>query len=157
MSRKALTAVLLGSLLLLVISVLGVAQPDGEPLPIFKTAFFAGTGNCAGCHSHLVDEEGLDISFDTDWRSSIMANSARDPLWLAKVESEILRTATPQALIEYECATCHTLYTTVVDESGGLIEGVEAFPERAPFLEWKYSAFGDGTGATSGIRAICRR
>ena len=49
MSRKALTAVLFGSLLLLVISVLGVAQPDGEPLPIFKTAFFAGTGNCAGC------------------------------------------------------------------------------------------------------------
>jgi len=36
------------------------------------------------------------------------------------------------------CATCHTLYTPIVD-AGGLILG--EFPEQTPYLEWEHSAF----------------
>ena len=34
------------------------------------------------------------------------------------------------------CATCHTLYTPVLDESG---KTVGEFPEQVPYLEWYYS------------------
>ena len=38
----------------------------------------------------------------------MMAQSAKDPLWQAKVSSEIARTPALRAVIEGKCATCHT-------------------------------------------------
>ena len=37
----------------------------------------------------------------------MMANAAKDPLWQAKVSSEVLRNPALQAVIEEKCATCH--------------------------------------------------
>jgi len=37
------------------------------------------------------------------------------------------------------CATCHTLFTRVYDDTGRDVGG---FPEQVPFLEWKHSAYG---------------
>ena len=37
----------------------------------------------------------------------MMANSARDPLWQAKVSSEVARNPQLKAVIEEKCATCH--------------------------------------------------
>jgi hypothetical protein len=48
-----------------------------------------------------------DVSIDTHWRSTMMANSARDPLWQAKVASETRRNPALKAVIENKCATCH--------------------------------------------------
>lgn len=39
------------------------------------------------------------------------------------------------------CATCHTLFTPVVDASSGTITG--SFPEQTPFLEWFRSDYVD--------------
>ena len=43
------------------------------------------------------------------------------------------------------CATCHTLFTTVLDANGEFT--TDSFPEQTPFLEWQASSF--GSGATS--------
>ena len=106
MSRKSLTAMLLVLLFLALITGLGMAL-TGDPLATFRTTLFIGSGDCNNCHSNLLDEEGQDITFATLWRSSMMANSAKDPLWLAKVESEVLRTPSIQAAIEDKCSICH--------------------------------------------------
>ena len=106
MSRRPLLVMLLVPVLLVMITGLGMALP-GEPLATFTTTFFIGSGDCASCHSNLQDEAGQDVSFAKLWRPSMMANSAKDPLWIAKVESEVLRTPALQGAIEEKCSTCH--------------------------------------------------
>jgi len=80
---------------------------DGLPLTQFTLPDFMGSGQCAVCHSDLWDREGNDVSIDRDWRSTMMGNSAKDPVWLAKVSSETIRNPTLAAAIEEKCATCH--------------------------------------------------
>ncbi|MFC2014375.1 hypothetical protein ACFLUP_00070 [Chloroflexota bacterium] len=79
----------------------------GLSLGTFSTKNFAGSGQCAVCHQNLVDNTGEDVSMVSDWRSTMMANAAKDPLWQAKVSSEIARNPDLQAVIEGKCATCH--------------------------------------------------
>lgn len=45
---------------------------------------------------------------DRQWRSTIMANAAKDPLWQAKISSEVLRNPALQDIIEDKCSRCHT-------------------------------------------------
>jgi hypothetical protein len=59
------------------------------------------------CHSDLADQAGLDVSIDAHWCSTMMANSAKDPLWQAKVSSEVARNPALKEVIESECAKCH--------------------------------------------------
>ena len=73
----------------------------------FSTKHFAGSGNCAECHSSLRDEAGNDVSIDKDWRSTMMANASKDPFWQAKVHTEIIRNPDYKEIIEEKCATCH--------------------------------------------------
>ncbi len=90
------------------ISVPPTAAPHpGRPLTNFASSDFSGSGNCAVCHSALTDSAGHDVSIDAHWRSAIMANSSKDPLWQAKVSSEVVRNPALQAVIEDKCATCH--------------------------------------------------
>jgi hypothetical protein len=55
----------------------------------------------------MTDESGADVSIDTAWRSTMMANAARDPYWQASVRAEVLDNPDYQAVIEDKCATCH--------------------------------------------------
>ena len=84
-----------------------IASFAGQPLVSFLSAHFTGSGDCALCHSQLVDRAGNDVSIDAHWRSTMMANSANDPLWQAKVSSEVARAPLLEAEIEDKCATCH--------------------------------------------------
>jgi len=59
------------------------------------------------CHSDLTDQAGLDVSIGAHWCSTMMANSSKDPLWQAKVSSEVARNPSLQEVIEGECAKCH--------------------------------------------------
>lgn len=79
----------------------------GWPLSTFATADFAGSGTCAFCHTGLRDQSGADVSIDAHWRVAMMAQSATDPLWQAKVSSEVARHPALKAVIEGKCATCH--------------------------------------------------
>ena len=56
----------------------------------------------------MKDQAGNEVSTPTHWRSTMMANASKDPLWQAKVSSEVKRTPSLQAVIEKKCATCHT-------------------------------------------------
>jgi len=80
-----------------------------------STAGFAGenpslfvvSDRCMSCHNGLTAPSGADVSIGTDWRSSMMANSARDPYWQAAVRRETLDHPTAAAEIENECSICH--------------------------------------------------
>lgn len=100
---------------------------EGQPLPTDKNAFFAGAGACTSCHTNMVDESGADVSIDAYWRSTMMANAARDPYWLASVRVETLGAPGLKDVIEDKCTTCHMpmARTTVAvqDEAPGLLHG----------------------------------
>lgn len=81
-------------------------------LPTENSTLFSGSGNCALCHSNSTDvfetTTGRDISPITLWRSTMMAHAAKDPLWQAKVTSEISANPELKTTIENKCNTCHT-------------------------------------------------
>ncbi len=69
--------------------------------------FFSAAGDCAYCHTGLTDQSGADVSIDTDWRSSMMANSTRDPYYRASIRSEILAYPQYSEVIQDKCTVCH--------------------------------------------------
>jgi hypothetical protein len=74
----------------------------------FETEDFSGSGVCALCHDYLRDSAGNDVSITAHWRSTMLANSSRDPLWRAKISSEVERAPHLRPVIEEKCARCHT-------------------------------------------------
>jgi hypothetical protein len=79
----------------------------GGGMAIFATQNFVGSSRCAVCHELLTDIKGQDMSISGHWRSTMMANAAMDPLWQAKVSSEVKRNPALKKVIEVKCATCH--------------------------------------------------
>lgn len=82
-------------------------ERPGRPLSNFVSENFLGSSRCAFCHELLTDKEGNDMSISNHWRSTMMANAAKDPLWQAKVSSEINRNPALRDVIEKKCTTCH--------------------------------------------------
>ena len=68
---------------------------------------FQTSDACIACHNNMQSATGEDISFGAAWRGSTMANSARDPYWLATVRREVSLAPQRGAQIEDECAACH--------------------------------------------------
>lgn len=68
---------------------------------------FTTSDRCFACHNGLVTPAGEDVSISTQWRASMMANSARDPYWHAGVRREVMDHPESQAAIEDECSKCH--------------------------------------------------
>jgi mono/diheme cytochrome c family protein len=81
--------------------------PQGAPLPTERGKLFSASGACAGCHTGMQDEGGNDVSTDRLWRSTVMANSARDPYWQASVRAEVSLRPEMRQEIESTCARCH--------------------------------------------------
>jgi hypothetical protein len=77
------------------------------PLPQERGALFSGSGACAACHRNMKDEAGNDVSIDSMWRSTLLANAARDPYWRATVRSEVNQAPQIAEVIQKKCATCH--------------------------------------------------
>jgi hypothetical protein len=78
-----------------------------EPLIDVRGDFFTGSGACAICHANMLDQKGQDVSTDRLWRSTMMANSARDPYWQASMRAEVLEHPEYKEFIEDKCASCH--------------------------------------------------
>ncbi len=68
---------------------------------------FQTSDRCLACHVGLITPSGQDVSIGTEWRSSIMANSSRDPYWQASVRRESIDHPESQRAIEDECSICH--------------------------------------------------
>ncbi|GAB4288116.1 MAG: hypothetical protein Kow0098_05430 [Ignavibacteriaceae bacterium] len=98
-------------LLLLFISVSAISITIAQsPLPIESSTLFSGSGNCATCHESdgtALTYNGEDVSMVTYWRSTMMANASKDPLWRAYVSEETESFPMLQELIETKCTTCH--------------------------------------------------
>lgn len=86
---------------------------------------FASAGTCDHCHGAdptgvaNVDFFGNDVNVVDDWSSSMMANSAKDPYWRAKVSHEVLTNPAHQAELESVCTTCHAPMGKYAAESLG--------------------------------------
>jgi hypothetical protein len=92
----------------------------GLPLPLDKDEHFAGSGTCAVCHTNMIGPSGADVSIDRQWKASLMANSARDPYWLASVRHEVLSAPDLADIIDDKCASCHMpMAATAAHLAGG--------------------------------------
>ncbi len=84
------------------------ALPNGAyPVARDTTRLFESADACIACHNGLATPSGEDVSIGTEWRATMMANSARDPYWQASVRREVLERPAHTKEIEDGCATCH--------------------------------------------------
>ena len=80
-------------------------------LPTGTSTLFSGSGNCILCHSSngsAMTWNGIDVSPITYWRSTMMGNASKDPLWRAMVAEEVHNFPQHQELIESTCLKCHS-------------------------------------------------
>ena len=81
--------------------------------PVDSTLIFPPSSACEGCHSAdpngnaMVNILGEDVSFISDWEATMMANSAKDPYWIAKVAHEVYINPDQKNQIETSCTSCH--------------------------------------------------
>src|SRR5579863_9087624 len=88
---------------------------------------FHTSDRCLACHNGLTTPQGKDVSIGFDWRSSIMANSARDPYWQASVRREDVDHPESKAEIEDGCADCHMPIARYESKLKGQLGGVFAY------------------------------
>jgi hypothetical protein len=114
-------------LFLLASAVFGQSGGNKKALhPAFQTS-----DRCIACHNGLLTSSGEDVSIGFDWRTSMMANSARDPYWQAGVRRESIDHPEAQADIEDECSVCHmpmARYTANVQGKKGRVFAHLPFP-----------------------------
>jgi cytochrome c551/c552 len=97
------TGIVLGGALLALTAVPAVAAPPGpQAAPAFQTS-----DRCVACHNGMRTASGHDYSIGFDWRTSMMANSSRDPYWQASVRRETVDHPAAKQAIEDECSICH--------------------------------------------------
>lgn len=106
----------------------------GPALPTDKGLYFSASGACAVCHESLTDDSGADVSLGSEWRGTLMANSARDPYWLASVRAEVGSNPGQRDVIEDTCARCHMpmaqFTADVRGSSTQILDGGFADPEH---------------------------
>lgn len=88
---------------------------NGVGLPFGRNEYFIASGECNGCHgldltppvlaNHT--EDGVDVNPVDGWRSTMMANSAKDPFWRAKVSHEGKVNPGHASALEHKCTSCH--------------------------------------------------
>ena len=81
--------------------------------PIGEGDYFLTAAHCKSCHGYdslqyaNVDSLGVDINLFDDWKSTMMANSSKDPFWRAKVSHEILVNPGHTLELQDNCTSCH--------------------------------------------------
>ena len=86
-------------------------------LPTGMSDMFMGSGRCAGCHGvdqdisnpplAMVDGNGVNVGPTENWRATMMANSAKDPMWRAKLTHETLVNPGHAGELTNKCTSCH--------------------------------------------------
>ncbi len=81
--------------------------------PIAPGEFFLPSSSCRGCHGFdsagvaNINEAGEDVNLVSRWESSMMALSAKDPFWKAKVTHEITINPAHSGILQNKCLDCH--------------------------------------------------
>ena len=68
---------------------------------------FQTSDRCVACHNGISTPAGEDISIGTNWRTSMMGNSGRDPYWMGSVRREVTDHGVASQAIQDECTICH--------------------------------------------------
>lgn len=106
--------------------------------------------SCTLCHQVQPDNLGTDASYSggyeidttTSVPDRVIFGPFADPEVATMQETVGFTPAEGVHMFSSElCATCHTLFTPVLDDMGDI---VGEFPEQTPYLEWLHSDFGDG-------------
>ncbi|MCA1759759.1 MAG: hypothetical protein LC658_08305, partial [Bacteroidales bacterium] len=82
-----------------------------QELPAKSNTWFTSSGACVLCHSTSDfasrDSQGNDVSPVARWRSTMLANSSKDPFWKAKVKHEGIVNPSHSDALENVCTRCH--------------------------------------------------
>jgi hypothetical protein len=133
------------------------AATRGEPGKVFANIARSSAAHrsasdgvsCTVCHQitpeNLGSHESFDGGFAIDRGTALGARAIYGPHDVDAAHRSVMRSATqfvPTQTTHLQrselCATCHTLYTTALDERGGVIGEL---PEQVPFQEWQHSEF----------------
>ncbi len=101
---------------------------ENEPQVDFHTS-----DRCMACHNQLTTPKGQDVSIGIDWRSSLMANSSRDPYWQASIRRESIDHASVSRDVQDECSACHmpiTRYEARTHNEKGPVFDFLPFPAK---------------------------
>lgn len=110
---------------------------------------FAHSSDCVACHNQIVTPQGEDVSIGASWRSTMMANSARDPYWQASVRRETMDHPSHADAIQDECAACHMPMTQRLSKAAGHPGEVFAqLPFSDPNLSDQRRLASDGVSCT---------
>lgn len=130
------------------------AQPQSPAATLPAAAhanvpLFAHSTDCVACHNQLITPEGVDVSIGASWRSTMMANSARDPYWQAAVRREVIDHPKRAEAIQDECAACHMPVTQRLSQAAGHKGKVFAqLPFSDRILSDERRLAGDGVSCT---------
>jgi hypothetical protein len=104
-----------------------------EQNPHPDLSLFTHSDNCLACHNTLLSPDGEDVSIGATWRSTMMANSARDPYWQAAVRRETIDHPKRSADIQNECSACHMpMAQKIAHAAGGKGEVFTHLPVAGP-------------------------
>jgi hypothetical protein len=112
----------------------------GEIQPINYERFVTSAA-CSMCHSNhesataMRDTQNRELGPFNLWQGTMMANSARDPLWIAAVSAEVAQTPTRGVEIEAKCMRCHAPMASVTARAA----------DRQPAMA---DLFDEGSGAS---------
>jgi hypothetical protein len=122
--------------LLVVVTLRAQAPPQttGRAQPSAHAAgrLFSHSDNCVACHNNLSTAAGEDVSIGAAWRSTIMANAARDPYFHASVRRETLDHPARSPEIQDECAACHVPMAQKVAHTQGRLAIILQEPGGGP-------------------------
>ena len=107
------------------------AGPQSAATPVDARHMFIESERCIACHSNLTTPAGQDISIGFQWRTTMMALSARDPYWRAGVRRESIENPTAVAAIEDKCSVCHMPTAHTMSRVAGEAPRIFAIMEAA--------------------------
>jgi len=90
-----------------------------ESVAVLEIDLFKPSSNCVACHQGMKDTLGNDVAINTEWQSSVMANAARDPYYLASVRMETKESPQFAEAIEEKCAICHAPMARLSNDATG--------------------------------------
>ena len=112
-------------------------------------SLFSPSTDCVACHNSLVTSEGENVSIGTMWRSTMMANAARDPYFHAGVRREITDHPSLASEIQDECAACHMpMLQRMAHAAGGRADILAQLPIAAAKSTTTHQLAADGVSCT---------
>src|SRR3954469_20042592 len=125
-----------------------IAQSAKATDPHNNLPLFSHSDNCVACHNNLATAAGDDVSIGASWRSTMMANSARDPYWQASVRRETIDHPMHSAAIQDECAACHMPMPQKISAASGTTVDVFSHLPIAKDRSELQGLAGDGVSCT---------